>query len=110
MQAIIVPIPRSPIAKFVSLWDFRARTAQVRRDLIAEHEFVLTANGRPVAILAEVTEDDFEERLKALRRARDLALLGRIGVKAKARGVDKMTMAEIDAEIAQARRERQPGK
>lgn len=95
--------------KFVSLRDFRTRASEIRKDLDTQHEIVLTANGRPIAILAEVGEDDFEERLKALRRSRARALLDRIGAKAKARGVDKLTTEQIDAVIAKARRGRRAG-
>ncbi len=96
--------------RFVSLRDLRSRTSDVRKELKTEHEIILTANGRPIAILAAVNEDDFEDRLKALRQARDLALIRRIQAKSKERGVDKLTMAQIDAIIAEARRERRAGK
>ncbi|MBI2914285.1 MAG: type II toxin-antitoxin system Phd/YefM family antitoxin [Firmicutes bacterium] len=95
--------------KFVSLRDFRTRTSDIRKDLSIQHEIVLTANGRPIAIIAQVDEDNFEERLKALRRSRARAILDRIQAKAKARGVDKLTMKQIDAIIAETRRERQSG-
>ena len=96
--------------KFVSVRDFRNKTVAIRKALKAEHEIVVTSNGKPFAILADVDEDTFEERLKALRRARAHALLDRIRAKAKERGVDKLTMEEIDAEIAAARREAQDGR
>ena len=96
--------------KFVSLRDFRTRTPQIRKDLNAEHEIVLTASGRPIAILAQVDEDNFEDRLKALRQARAHALLDRIQAKAKATGVDKLTTKQIDAVIVKSRRERRGGK
>jgi len=92
--------------KFVSIRDFRNKTASIRKALATEHEIVVTSNGRPFAILAEVDEDTFEEKLAALRRARAHALLDRVHAKAKARGLDRLTMKEIDAEIAEARRER----
>lgn len=92
--------------KFVTIRDFRNKTASIRKSLSAEHEIVVTSNGRPFAILAEVDEDTFEEKLAALRRTRARALVDRVQAKAKARGVDKLTMHEIDAEIAQSRRER----
>ena len=95
--------------KFVSIRDFRNHTATIRKDLGEEHEIVVTSNGRPFAILAEVDEDSFEERLRALRRSRAHTLLDRVGTKAKARGVDKLTMEQIDAIIAKARRERRAG-
>ena len=96
--------------KFVSLRDFRTRTGAIRKDLVAENEIVLTANGRPIAILAAVDEDSFEERLEALRRSRGRALLARIQANAKATGADKLTMDEIDAVIAKARRARRTAK
>jgi prevent-host-death family protein len=92
--------------KFVTMRDFRNKTAAIRKSLRAEHEIVVTSNGRPFAILADVDEDNFEEKLAALRRTRAHALLDRIHAKAKARGVDGLTMGEIDAEIAASRRER----
>jgi len=92
--------------KFVTIRDFRNKTASIRKSLSSEHEIVVTSNGRPFAILAEVDEDTFEEKLAALRRTRARALLDRVQAKAKARGVDKLTMDEIDAEIAKSRRER----
>ena len=95
--------------KFVSLRDFRTQTASIRKDLDTQHEMVLTANGRPIAILARVDEDNFEERLKALRRDRARTLLSRIRANAKARGVDKLTMGQIDTLIAKARRQRRAG-
>jgi len=86
--------------------------SRIRRDVPATYpafqpkKNLLTANGKPIAILTDVDEDNFEERLKALRRSRDRAVLDRIGEKAKARGVDKLSMKQIDAIIQEARRER----
>lgn len=96
--------------RFVSLRDFRARTAEIRKDLEAQQEIVLTANGRPIAILAKVDEDNFEERLKDLRRSRARAVISRIREQAAAKGADKLTMDEIDAVITKARRERRARK
>ena len=93
--------------KFVTIRDFRNKTAAIRKALTSEHEIVLTSNGRPFALLTDVDEDSFEEKLAALRRTRAYAVLDRIRTKAKATGVDKLTIEEIDAEIAKARRERQ---
>ena len=92
--------------KFVTIRDFRNKTAAIRKSLETEHEMVLTASGRPFAILAKADEETFEEKLKALRGTRARILFDRIGARAKALGKDKMTMEEIDAEIARARAER----
>jgi antitoxin (DNA-binding transcriptional repressor) of toxin-antitoxin stability system len=96
--------------KFVTIRDFRNKTAAIRKALSAEHEIVLTANGRPIALLADVDEDTFEEKLAALRRTRAYAVLDRIQARAKEMGANKLTTGEIDAEIAKARRERRAGR
>jgi len=92
--------------KFVTIREFRNKTAEIREKLKTEHEMVLTANGHPFAILADVEDDSFEEKLAALRRAQARVVFDRIGARAKALGKDKLTMEEIDAEIARARAER----
>jgi len=92
--------------KFLTIKDLRSSTAQLRRDLQAQREVVVTANGRPFAVMTRVEPDGVEEEILAIRRARARAALSRIRAKAKADGLDKMTMDEIDAIIAKARRER----
>ena len=81
--------------------------ASIRKQLPEEHEMVVTANGKPFAILTSVRPDEVEEQLQAIRRARGRVALDRIRAHAKARGLDHMSMAEIDALIAQARSDRQ---
>jgi len=92
--------------KFVTLRDLRNKTAAIRKGLETERQMVLTANGRPVAILAHADEETLEAKLAALRRAEARELFGRIRAHAKARGPSRWTMREIDAEIARYRHER----
>jgi antitoxin (DNA-binding transcriptional repressor) of toxin-antitoxin stability system len=90
--------------KFATIREFRSKTAAMRRELQRGREIILTANGRPIAIVSRVDADSLEDELTALRRARARIALDRIGADAKSRGLDKMTMAEIDALIAKVRR------
>ena len=92
--------------KFVTIRELRSSTARLREDLKKNREIVLTANGRPFALMTPVEPDTVEEEAMALRRARAQAALSRMRAKAKAEGVDHMGMDEIDAVIAKARRER----
>ena len=92
--------------KFISIRDLRENTARIRKDLDEEGEVVITANGRPFAVMTRVKPDKLEEEILAIRRARANAALSRIRVKAKAEGLDRLTMEQIDAIIAEARRER----
>ncbi len=92
--------------KFVTIRELRSKTAALRKDLEQDREIVLTANGRPFALMTPVEPDTVEEELLAIRRARAQAALSRIRAQAKADGLDRMTMREIDALIARVRRER----
>ncbi|HUT37175.1 MAG TPA: type II toxin-antitoxin system Phd/YefM family antitoxin [Planctomycetota bacterium] len=92
--------------KFITVRDLRSRTAAIRKELATERDMVVTANGRPFALLSSVHPDRVEEDLLAIRSARALRAMDRIQAWSKARGLDKMTMEEIDALIAKVRRER----
>ena len=93
--------------KFLSVRDLRNNSAQVWKDLPGEGAMVVTNNGHPVAILVPVTEDDLEQSLADWRRIRAAAALRHIQRESVRKGTDRMTMEEIDEEIALARRERE---
>ncbi len=93
--------------KFLTIRELRNSTAQFRRDLQEDREIVLTANGRPFAVVTPVEPDTVEEEVLAIRRARAQSALSRIRTKAKADGRDRMGMDEVDDLIARVRRERQ---
>ena len=94
--------------KFISIRDLRKDTAQLRRDLEADREIVLTANGRPIAVMTRVGAEDLEEEVVAIRRARARAALGRMRTRAKSEGLDRLSMDQIDAIVAQVRHDRGP--
>ena len=92
--------------RFIPVRELRSKSAQVWKKLAEERDLVITSNGRPIAIMNAVSEDDFEETLETIRRTRALVALAAIRRDAKRRGLDRMTMKEIDAEIQKARQER----
>ncbi len=92
--------------KFITIRDLRSNTARLREDLEKDREIVVTAHGRPFAVMTRVEPDRLEEEILAIRRARAGAALSRIRAKAKADGLDRMKMDEIDAVIAKVRGER----
>ena len=91
---------------YVSVRDLRVKPADVWEKLKEQGEMILTSNGRPMAILAHVDENDVEATLSALRRARAQAAVARMRRAAAQRGVDQMSAAEIDIEIDSVRHER----
>lgn len=90
--------------KFMSAREFRMNTGTMRRDLDHDEEVVLTANGRPFAIVSAVHPEWFDKELRAIRGARAKVALERVRASAAQAGTAEMSMAEIDAIIAATRR------
>jgi hypothetical protein len=65
-----------------------------------------TSNGRPIAILAAITESNLEESLTAFRQARAIEAVARLQRRSVEQGTDRVTMDEIDAEIKAVRKKR----
>ena len=89
--------------KFMSAREFRVNTGQMRRDLDRDEEVVLTANGRPFAIVSAVRPESFDKELRAISGARAKVALERVRESAARAGTADMPMVEIDAIIANAR-------
>ena len=85
----------------VRLW--RVQPGEVWRKLRREGELILTSSGRPIAVLVS-TEGDVEETLAAVRRARAQVAVSRLRETASARGLDRLSEDEIEAEIQASRR------
>lgn len=92
--------------RFVSVRDLRAKGRQVWRELESEKELVVTSNGRPIALLTGVNEENFEQILRDLRRARALRAIDEMQRASARAGLDKMADEEIEAEVREARRTR----
>ncbi|MCK5269601.1 MAG: type II toxin-antitoxin system Phd/YefM family antitoxin [Sedimentisphaerales bacterium] len=92
--------------KFISDRNLRGKSAQIWRQLRDEREMVIISNGKPVAILLSVCEDDLEESLKAIRQARALTALEAMQRSSVQAGTDRMTLSEINEEIKSVRRKR----
>ncbi len=92
--------------EFVSVRDLRIQPGRVWKRLAEGNELIITSNGRPIALLSGISEATLEQTLAALRRARAQVAVSQLRASAPARGVSKLTMTEIDAEIKSARRGR----
>jgi prevent-host-death family protein len=91
---------------FVTVRELRAESAKVWAKIEAGEEVVITRNGKPFALLVNTKPEDLENTMRALRWSRFDRLLAESQKRAAESGLDKMTMDEIDAEIAAARKER----
>ena len=90
---------------FVTVGQMRTDSARVWDKIAAGEEFVITRNGTPFAIMAPTKPSEVESNLRALRGARFGAALREMQRHAAKTGLDKMTLKEINAEIAAARKE-----
>ena len=92
--------------KFLSVRDLRGKSAQIWKELPDEREMVVTSNGRPIAILAAITEANLEESLSAFRQSRAVEAVVSLQRSSVEQGTDKISLAEINAEIKAVRKKR----
>jgi hypothetical protein len=91
--------------KFLSTRELRNRPGYVRK-LVQKEDLVLTANGKPIAMMFGIKDDDLEETARAFRRVRAQHALTQIRREAARRGLDKMSAESIDALIQNVRSKR----
>ena len=89
--------------KFYSMRDLRTESKQMWETLSANQEVVITNNGKPAALMIDVSEENFEEMLRAVRQAKAMVAIN--AMRATARSMGYFTEEEIEAEIAAARAE-----
>ena len=92
--------------KFVSVRDLRGKSAQLWKALSDEREMIVTSNGRPIAILAAISESNLEESLAAFRQARAVEAVASLQRRSVEHGTGRITMDEIDTEIKSVRKKR----
>lgn len=92
--------------KFLSVRDLRGNSARVWRELPNEREMVVTSNGRPVALLTAVDPTTVEQSLSAWRRVRATQAIFDIQGESVRKGTDRLSMTDIDGEIAKVRQGR----
>jgi antitoxin (DNA-binding transcriptional repressor) of toxin-antitoxin stability system len=94
--------------KELTVGDLRGKSAQIWKELPVEREMVVTSNGRPIAILAAITEANLEESLSAFRRSRAIDAVVSLQRKSVEKGTNKISLDEINSEIKSVRENRAP--
>lgn len=92
--------------RFLTVRDMRSKSASIWSNLPKEQEMVITNNGKPVAILTSVSDSTLEDNLSAIRQAKASFAVNRLQMGSMAEGMDKLSDAEIQAEIAAVRKSR----
>ena len=91
--------------RYMTVRDLRSSPARVW-EALAEDDVVVLNNGRPQALMLAVDGDSVEQTARAVRKARLAEAVTRQRAAAREAGLDRLTMDDIDAEIAAARAER----
>ena len=86
---------------FYSVRDLRTTPKSIWDNLSADGEVIITNNGKPTAILLDISNGSFEETLKAIRQAKAMIAFNTMRSKAAAKGF--MSDEEIEKEIAAVR-------
>ena len=92
--------------KFLSVRDLKTKSSKVWKELEGQKEMIVTSNGRPIALLSSVNENNLEQVLTAFRRARAANAVASIQYESIQKGTDKISLDEINAEIEAARSKR----
>ena len=89
---------------FYSIRDLRTETKSICDNIQSAGEAVITNNGKPTVLMLDISEDNFEEVLRAVRQARAMIAFNTMRKIAEDNGF--MSEEEIEAEIQAAREER----
>jgi prevent-host-death family protein len=90
----------------ITVRDLRNRSGEIWRRLAQQQELIVTSNGRPIALLTPVSEDNVEKTLAVLRRARAQVAVSRMRETAATTGANRLTLDDVKEEIHKARQER----
>ena len=91
--------------RFISVRELNSKPGEVWKKL-KDQEMVITSNGKPVALLSSVTEETLEKAVRTIRRSRALIALEEMQKKSVSLGLNRMTDAEIKAEVRAERKGR----
>ena len=92
--------------KFLSIRDLKTKSSQVWQELPNQKEMIITSNGRPIAILSSINENNLEQIISAFRRARATDAVASIQYESVQKGTDRINIDEIDGEIKMVRSKR----
>lgn len=89
---------------FYSIRDLRSETKNICEKVRQSGEVVITNNGKPSVLMLDISEDNFDEVVRAIRQAKAMIAFNSMKTIAAANGY--MTDSEIEEEIKTARSER----
>jgi antitoxin (DNA-binding transcriptional repressor) of toxin-antitoxin stability system len=91
--------------RFISVRELNTKPKEIWGK-IKDEEVIVTSNGKPIALLSGVNEENLTKTLQAIRRSRTLIALEEMQKKSLESGLDKLTESDIEAEIRAVRKNR----
>jgi PHD/YefM family antitoxin component YafN of YafNO toxin-antitoxin module len=95
-----------PMLEFISAREMRSKSKELWRKLAENHHIVITNNGKPAALMLDLTDSDLLETLHDLQQAAAMRAVNRLRSAAVEQEKDAMTDQEIQDEINAYRKER----
>ena len=92
--------------RFMSMRELQKSGGEIREALANDGRVVITTAGKPTALMIRIGESDFEETLTMLNQMKFAKAVRDIRQEAAQKGLDNLTMDEINAEVAQYRKEK----
>lgn len=89
--------------EFYTVHDLQTESAAILESLHEGHDIIITREGHPAALMIDIDQDNSEEVLQAVRQAKAMIAFNAMRLKAASRCL--MNEEEIEAEIADVRRE-----
>jgi len=90
---------------FYSVRDLRTCPRDVWETLSEKHEVIITNNGKPTALMIEIDGENLEDTLFSVRQALAMRAVNKLRLDALNNGTSELSLKEINAEIAEARKE-----
>ncbi|WP_460049712.1 type II toxin-antitoxin system Phd/YefM family antitoxin [Spirochaeta dissipatitropha] len=90
--------------KFITVRDFRTSPAKIWQELPGEHEMIITNNGKPIALLTPISDIDFEESIKTIRKVKAIQAVKKMQESSVKNNNSSMTNSDIDEEISNFRK------
>src|SRR5438105_15966647 len=92
--------------KLIGTKEFASNPRKVLRQLSREGSLVLTDNGHPTGLLTPTSEETLLEDMQDTVRSRSRRAVSEIRREAAKRGLNRLTIRDIDRQIAAARKAR----
>lgn len=91
---------------FITARNLRLNPKDVWGKLKREGDLIITLNGRPCAILTDITSESIEDAILLIKRIKAEIAVSKLRSKSCKRGLDKLTQKQIEKEIKISRETR----